>query len=369
MKKIVLTILSVVVCFALTACKSSDYKAAEKYLSEEKYDVAIEMFETLGDYKDSASRVSEAKYHKAEKLLTNDEFDDAMELFEELGEYNNSAERILATKYAKAEFAFNAKDLETALYIFEELREYSDSAERVLEVKYKEAEEAISQENLEQALALFVELGDYKDSATRAAEVNEMMQIHATAVTLNENNLSIGKGKSGTLIATMEPSDTTDIITKWTSSDETVATVDSEGVVTAVTYGKATITVVTSNGLIATCDVTVPKPSNSNSSAASTASAADKALAKAAYNRLKSAVKFPDTLRVHNVWAYNVNTYDKIEIEYSAENNYGQTLRKFYIVTFKAGNIFTADSRTDCVHTRSDFLGTNVRNLGAGSIY
>ncbi|MBQ6326979.1 MAG: Ig-like domain-containing protein, partial [Clostridia bacterium] len=46
----------------------------------------------------------------------------------------------------------------------------------------------------------------------------------------------------------------------WSSSNEKVAKVTQNGVVSALKKGSATITVKTSNGLKATCKITVPTP-------------------------------------------------------------------------------------------------------------
>ena len=60
------------------------------------------------------------------------------------------------------------------------------------------------------------------------------------------------------MVATINPSETTDDKTlTWKSSNEEVATVDSQGKVTALKAGNATITVTTTNGKEATCEVTV----------------------------------------------------------------------------------------------------------------
>lgn len=334
MKKFLFLTLAFALAVSLTACSSSDYKKADGYLAEGKYDAAIEMFEDLGDYKDSADRVLEAKYQKADSLLGEQEYEDA---------------------YAA----------------FEEVQDYSDAQERMKEVRYAQAEAFVAEEKLEDALAVFQELGDYSDAAERVAEVEEMMKIHATAVTLNKTSLSLSKGKTETLTATMEPADTTDVIESWTSSDESIATVDANGTVTAVAVGSAKITVKTSNALTAECEVTVPKPATAStgSGATSNASAADKAKAKAAYASLKASCKFPDTLKIYNVWAFDLNSYTKIEIEYSAENNYGQSVRKFFNATFE-GNSLTLTKTTDSNPINSSgFLGSNVRNLGTGSVY
>ena len=65
--------------------------------------------------------------------------------------------------------------------------------------------------------------------------------IPATGVTLSETTLALVNGNSGTLTATVEPSEASQSVT-WASDNETVATVDESGNVTAVGAGTATIT-------------------------------------------------------------------------------------------------------------------------------
>ncbi|MBS7217335.1 MAG: Ig-like domain-containing protein, partial [[Clostridium] spiroforme] len=78
------------------------------------------------------------------------------------------------------------------------------------------------------------------------------------SVSLNKTTLTLKTGVSETLVATINPGDTTDDTTlTWKSSNPEVATVDQEGKVTAVKEGTTTITVTTVNGKEATCTVTV----------------------------------------------------------------------------------------------------------------
>ena len=79
------------------------------------------------------------------------------------------------------------------------------------------------------------------------------------SVSLNKSTTTIAAGSNETLTATVTPDNATDKTVKWTSSDTTVATVDSNGKVTAVKEGSATITA-TAGGKSATCTVTVTKP-------------------------------------------------------------------------------------------------------------
>ena len=83
--------------------------------------------------------------------------------------------------------------------------------------------------------------------------------ISVTGISLNKTTTSIEVGKTETLIATITPSNATNKTVTWTSSDTSMATVDSNGKVTAKKIGTATITATTSNGKTSTCKVTVIK--------------------------------------------------------------------------------------------------------------
>lgn len=80
----------------------------------------------------------------------------------------------------------------------------------------------------------------------------------ATAITVTPKTLSLTEGKTATLSATVTPAEANQKVT-WTSFDKTVATVDTEGKVTAKAAGKTEITATTKDGtaLTATCAVTV----------------------------------------------------------------------------------------------------------------
>ena len=77
----------------------------------------------------------------------------------------------------------------------------------------------------------------------------------ATDIKLNKSATTIYTGNIETLVATVEPTDTTDTVT-WESNNTGVATVDNTGKVTAVAPGTATITV-KAGSKSASCVVTV----------------------------------------------------------------------------------------------------------------
>ena len=79
-----------------------------------------------------------------------------------------------------------------------------------------------------------------------------------TSVALDKTSVTLAVGMKETLTATLTPTNSATYCA-WSSSDETVATVTSGGVITAKKAGTATITVKTTNDKTATCTVTVKK--------------------------------------------------------------------------------------------------------------
>ena len=90
-------------------------------------------------------------------------------------------------------------------------------------------------------------------------EVNYTAEtVHVTGVSLDHNTATIGEGDTYQLTETVLPANATDKSVSWSSSNTSVATVDANGLVTAVSPGSATITVTTTDGgYTATCAVTV----------------------------------------------------------------------------------------------------------------
>lgn len=66
--------------------------------------------------------------------------------------------------------------------------------------------------------------------------------IRVTGVTVAPGTLSLTVSEQKPLTGTVAPADATNSEVKWTSSDESIATVSSTGLVTAIAEGSATIT-------------------------------------------------------------------------------------------------------------------------------
>lgn len=77
------------------------------------------------------------------------------------------------------------------------------------------------------------------------------------SITLNKTKTSLIEGETLQLTATVNPSDAEDKTITWISDNTGVATVDDNGLVTAMSAGTANIIATTSNNLAAVCTITV----------------------------------------------------------------------------------------------------------------
>ena len=94
------------------------------------------------------------------------------------------------------------------------------------------------------------------DGGTLTGDVTGTVNYKVTGVSLNTDSLTLEEGGTATLTATITPSNATDQNVTWSSDNESVATVDQNGRVTAVAQGGATITAAV-DGKSAKCSVTV----------------------------------------------------------------------------------------------------------------
>lgn len=92
-----------------------------------------------------------------------------------------------------------------------------------------------------------------------------------TSITLSSTDVSVKEGKKIQLSAKTQPSDAPSGVLEWSSSDEKVAIVNSDGFVTGVKSGVASITCKSENGKEASCTVTVKSETITNPTSPSTA--------------------------------------------------------------------------------------------------
>ena len=87
------------------------------------------------------------------------------------------------------------------------------------------------------------------------------VETPVTNITLNSNEINLNPGGTFKLDATVNPSNASNKNIKWISANESIATVDQSGNVTADVAGTTYISAVSADGkVVATCSVIVSKP-------------------------------------------------------------------------------------------------------------
>ncbi|MEG1773135.1 MAG: Ig-like domain-containing protein [Clostridia bacterium] len=167
--------------------------------------------------------------------------------------------------------------------------------------------------------------------------------IPVTGVTLTPATATLRLGKTISLTAQVDPWDATDRAVTWASSNPDVATVDQNGLVTAIAYGEATITVTTVEGAFTAGSViTVPN------------SAEIEAAFNAALNAPGSDYHFTDD----SVYPWDVVTFGERTAVKSTNSLVGDSHAAVTLPTINMyrGNTISFDWRTSCEYNYDKFL-------------
>ena len=226
------------------------YNEATELFTNGDYAGAAAVFEALGDFKDSAEKVSEVKYAAAMEQFTNGDYAGAEAAFEALGSYGDSAEKYAEAKeaknaeaeakYAAAEAKYAAGDYEGAIIAFKALGDFKDSAEKVAELKYAAAEAKYAAGEYSEAAMMFFDVGDYKDSKERYIEASQKAGMHQT-VSAGSNH-TVGLKSDGTVVAVGSSNFGQCAVSGWTdivavsAGDRHTVGLKSDGTVVATKY-------------------------------------------------------------------------------------------------------------------------------------
>ena len=129
----------------------------------------------------------------------------------------------------------------------------------------------VDQDGLVTALkAGSVEITVTTDDGSKTATCNIIVTTPVSGITLDVTEATLSVGGTKTLVATVTPENASEKSVIWSSSDESVATVSADGVVTAKKAGTAKIYAVTKSGSkMKTCTITVSEASSSGSTTSS----------------------------------------------------------------------------------------------------
>ena len=132
-------------------------------------------------------------------------------------------------------------------------------------LKWKSSNETIAKVN-ENGFVTAINVGEVIITATTIDGTNlsasckvTVVPSFAQSISLDKIDILLRESETATLVVTVLPKTTSNKCVEWSSSDETVAVVDENGVVTAIALGEAVITATTTDGtdLSASCQVTV----------------------------------------------------------------------------------------------------------------
>lgn len=101
------------------------------------------------------------------------------------------------------------------------------------------------------------------EGITQKVKVTQHGLVTVTSIELNRTTIEISVGGSVKLTATVMPANAANKDVIWSSGDITIATVDDDGNVNAISFGKTTITATTTEGNVsAVCEVIVKEIEN-----------------------------------------------------------------------------------------------------------
>ena len=106
---------------------------------------------------------------------------------------------------------------------------------------------------VEQSLTLTVVKGDENTPDV----ISDGSTVPVYSISLNQTEVGLYVGTSYTLSALFNPSNATNQTITWTSSDNSIVSVDANGIITGIKIGEANITATSHNNKIAICHVKV----------------------------------------------------------------------------------------------------------------
>lgn len=213
---ILVSLLMPMTSYADEAAKEATYQRALEFLNSGEYDMAISIFEMLGDYSDSAAQIlicenakTQIYYDRACELFNAGEYDAAKEIFLMLGSFSDSQVQAVRCDTQKKQAQYDAANAlvesgnyEQAREAFVLLGEFSDSAARVeqmdqmiLAKQYERAQSLEVEGAYTQAIAIYEELGGYEDSAGRMKACEQQIHISELSGKI-ESALSAGEFKA-----------------------------------------------------------------------------------------------------------------------------------------------------------------------------
>lgn len=121
-------------------------------------------------------------------------------------------------------------------------------------------------------------------SSSSSSSNKKPSTVEVTEIKIDEDEESIEEGKSKFLTATIMPYNASDKNVTWKSSDESIATISSGGMIEAIKPGKVTITATSSNGKTNSIEIEVKERQNTEDNTINVVKTSDNTNSNAANN-------------------------------------------------------------------------------------
>lgn len=133
MKRILSCVLVLALAVCMAGCSLQDYQQAAKLYQAGEFAQAQVIYESLGDFADSAdmARISaqKASYQLAGEQLAAGAYEQAAELYDSLGMYSDSPLRAAEARYTGGSVSLENGDYARAVALLDQLGGYKDSAD------------------------------------------------------------------------------------------------------------------------------------------------------------------------------------------------------------------------------------------------
>lgn len=125
-------------------------------------------------------------------------------------------------------------------------------------------------------------------SSSSSSSNNKPSTVEVTEIKIDEDVGSMEEGKSKFLTATVTPGNASDKSVTWKSSDESIATVSSTGMINAIKPGKVTITATSSNGKTNSIEIEVKEKQSTENNTINVVKTSDNTNSNASNNEESS---------------------------------------------------------------------------------
>lgn len=150
--------------FILPTLPSFKYHKAMELYENGRYEESIDIFTTLGNYRDSEQLILSSKYNIAKSYFSRADYDKAINEFKELGPFKDSVDMVKSCLYFKAMGYASNKEWDAAIETITPIIGYSDSEEQIKVFTYNKALESANNKDLKSAIKILTSLGNYRNS-------------------------------------------------------------------------------------------------------------------------------------------------------------------------------------------------------------